>query len=311
MRINIISTVFISCFLTACSTIPEPPEQIGQQKLSEYKNVSTLISEKFGSNYYTAYNDTSFLDLARPYEYAKAFCEVQDGVLNQVFIPYSQKNIKMPRVAFHLPNESELLVLNDVFGDFECVINEKLSWVVEIRHSGAEPSGFDRVYGTYITLKEYPVDDILMATKNSGNELPEYLINNEQDYNRATSSDDLKEFIKKNSNHSDLLGYVLSAQLKMPILLEHEETVRKKNHEIEMNRIIYFTKEIEIFRKALEVGDSSHCGLVVKVNNPVVQVQASVGLQWIKLEELYPAGTTTCSFYNGVYRNQRPSGIEI
>lgn len=293
MSKKVISTISVAFLVTACSTLPEHPNQIGKEALLKYESLSKLIDSSFQGKSYIAYNDTSFLDLARPYEYVKAYCEAHNGDLNQVYIPYAQKDIKMPRVALTLPDESELVVLNEIFGDFECVIDEELSWAAEIRHSGAIKSDFERVYGTYFTVKEYPFKQIESAgSKNIDSLLPQYLVGHVDEYNRAKSSDDLRNFIEKNSNHSDPLGYVLSAHLKIPLVVEYEKMMQKQAQEKELQRVKKLTAKIELFRKTIDVGDSSHCGLIVEVNRPVVKAQTSNGTQWIKLSELYPAGVT-------------------
>ncbi|HTV23760.1 MAG TPA: tetratricopeptide repeat protein [Polyangiaceae bacterium] len=57
------------------------------------------------------------------------------------------------------------------------------------------------------------------------------------------------------------------------------------------------------FRKNLKIGDVSHCGLVTEVNGPIVRVQAMVGMYWMKLDQIYPAGQQRCSFYNNLYQD--------
>jgi TPR repeat protein len=62
-------------------------------------------------------------------------------------------------------------------------------------------------------------------------------------------------------------------------------------------------QEQQEFRQNLKIGDTSHCGLVTEVNPPIVRVQAMVGMYWMKVDQLYPAGQQRCSFYNGLYQD--------
>lgn len=56
------------------------------------------------------------------------------------------------------------------------------------------------------------------------------------------------------------------------------------------------------FRKSLQEGQDSHCGLVATVKPAVVLVQTMNGPMWLKRNELYPAGMAECRIVNGVYR---------
>jgi hypothetical protein len=55
------------------------------------------------------------------------------------------------------------------------------------------------------------------------------------------------------------------------------------------------------FRRALKIGDESHCGLVVEIQRPVAKVQAMIGEVWLKVEQLHPKGYEKCHFHNNVY----------
>lgn len=57
------------------------------------------------------------------------------------------------------------------------------------------------------------------------------------------------------------------------------------------------------FRKALQVGHDSHCGLVIEVKPPIAKVQAMIGEVWLKIEQLYPKGKQNCRWHNGVYQD--------
>lgn len=57
------------------------------------------------------------------------------------------------------------------------------------------------------------------------------------------------------------------------------------------------------FRKTMKAGDESHCGLIVEVKKPIVQVQTMIGPMWLKINQLYVPGDKRCTFSNGVYQD--------
>ena len=57
------------------------------------------------------------------------------------------------------------------------------------------------------------------------------------------------------------------------------------------------------FRTNLKLGDDNHCGLVVEVKKPIVKVQAAIGEKWLKIDQIYPAGSADCRFINGAYQD--------
>ncbi len=57
--------------------------------------------------------------------------------------------------------------------------------------------------------------------------------------------------------------------------------------------------QIKSFREHLSKGDDSNCGLVVEVEAPIASVQTNRGMQWIKIDQLYPAGFFNCRYSSG------------
>lgn len=55
---------------------------------------------------------------------------------------------------------------------------------------------------------------------------------------------------------------------------------------------------ISAFRKSIQVGDESHCGLVIKVRKPLAQIQTPAGEQWMKIDQTFPIGLGNCQFLN-------------
>ena len=62
------------------------------------------------------------------------------------------------------------------------------------------------------------------------------------------------------------------------------------------------------FQKSLNVGDVTHCGLVIEVKRdakrPIVKVQAMNGERWLRLDQALPEGSATCLFVGGVYQDR-------
>lgn len=59
--------------------------------------------------------------------------------------------------------------------------------------------------------------------------------------------------------------------------------------------------DVAQFRRTLQVGNDSHCGLVVEVKGPIAKVQTMVGEVWLKVDQLHRKGTQSCRFVNNVY----------
>lgn len=78
----------------------------------------------------------------------------------------------------------------------------------------------------------------------------------------------------------------------------------KQYHEWLQRRAEERRQIIASFRQHLKIGDDTHCGLVVDIRRTIAQVQSSIGLTWLKIDQLYPAheGFATCEFVNGVYQ---------
>ena len=77
---------------------------------------------------------------------------------------------------------------------------------------------------------------------------------------------------------------------------ERQRTVQ----ELEASRIAALKAALPAFRQALKIGDDTNCGLVVEVKRPIVQVQTTIGLQWLKLATVFPK-SEGCTFINAVY----------
>jgi hypothetical protein len=61
--------------------------------------------------------------------------------------------------------------------------------------------------------------------------------------------------------------------------------------------------EFAAWRKKIQPGTESHCGMVIEVKAPLVKVQTVVGEKWFKTDRIYPAGQKNCTFVNGVYQD--------
>lgn len=64
---------------------------------------------------------------------------------------------------------------------------------------------------------------------------------------------------------------------------KRESDSRKLKEELDARK-----KKTATFRKNLKVGDKSNFGLVVEVNPPIALIQREHGVQWVRIDELYP-----------------------
>lgn len=60
--------------------------------------------------------------------------------------------------------------------------------------------------------------------------------------------------------------------------------------------------EFAAWRKKMQPGTESHCGMVIEVKAPLVKVQTAIGEKWFKVDQTFPAGQKRCTFINGVYQ---------
>ncbi|MFW8589698.1 hypothetical protein ACOI22_02735 [Glaciecola sp. 2405UD65-10] len=102
----------------------------------------------------------------------------------------------------------------------------------------------------------------------------------QKSYVQAKTLKQLNEFILKYSSR-DYLSLIESAKSKS-------------------NSLVNIIGE---FRENLQIGDESHCGLVVEIKKSIAQVESPVGLKYLQISQLYPAGLTRCTFINSVYQN--------
>lgn len=61
--------------------------------------------------------------------------------------------------------------------------------------------------------------------------------------------------------------------------------------------------EFAAWRKKMQPGTESHCGMVIEVKAPLAKVQTAIGEKWFKVDTIYPAGQKNCTFINGVYQD--------
>ena len=52
------------------------------------------------------------------------------------------------------------------------------------------------------------------------------------------------------------------------------------------------------FRENLKIGDMSQCGMVVKIRRPIVKIQMADNERWIRISEIYPAGSGRLCRFN-------------
>ena len=50
----------------------------------------------------------------------------------------------------------------------------------------------------------------------------------------------------------------------------------------------------ERFRQTLNVGDQTHCGMIIEMKKPIVKVQAPGGDRWLRLDQVLPPGRGDC-----------------
>lgn len=67
-------------------------------------------------------------------------------------------------------------------------------------------------------------------------------------------------------------------------------------------KLLDLDKKNVVWRKTVQPGTESHCGMVIEVKPPLVKVQTITGEKWFKTNQLYPVGIRSCNFLNGAYQ---------
>jgi hypothetical protein len=68
------------------------------------------------------------------------------------------------------------------------------------------------------------------------------------------------------------------------------------------------SKAAAAWRKTIQVGTETHCGLLIELRRPVAQIQTANGPHWLRVAQLFAPGEAPCRFLNGRY--QDPPGLE-
>lgn len=91
-------------------------------------------------------------------------------------------------------------------------------------------------------------------------------------------------------------------------LTEH----RRKKEEERVARALERQQEVAAllnraakWRTVLELGDETHCGMIIERKGELVQVQTGSGNYWFKISQLFPANSVDCVFVNGRYLEPR------
>lgn len=79
------------------------------------------------------------------------------------------------------------------------------------------------------------------------------------------------------------------------------KAVAQINKEAEEKKKLELAR-VEMWRKKIQLGSDTHCGMVIDTKAPLVKVQTSIGEKWFKLMQLYPAGEKQCVFVQGQYQ---------
>lgn len=99
--------------------------------------------------------------------------------------------------------------------------------------------------------------------------------------------------------------------------LEEEARARENKLESEAREKYKQKEKLQLeqravaFRKSLNTGDESNCGLVIEVKRPIAKIQTESGEHWLKVEQLYPQGTQACEQGAGDARATNPDSNRL
>lgn len=105
----------------------------------------------------------------------------------------------------------------------------------------------------------------------------------------------------------DVSGNLRLSDLKalMDNVHAKQETDRRKAADANLHAQLKAKEKlagIQKLRASIRMGDDTHCGMVVSVKKPIVEVQTVVGIRWFRVDQLFPIGIRECQFLNGVYQ---------
>lgn len=156
----------------------------------------------------------------------------------------------------------------------------------------------------FIGTKLYVVDGLnsqktVMSMSNHINYLREYeKLNTVSDFNDFSS-----KYIVQNFDPDNLITLEKQKELLQKDAIKQEELRKKEaiKYKRQLEQLTVAKSNTEIFRKNIEIGNRSNCGLVVNVKSNIAEVQTPEGVMWLAISEIYPPHLSQCKIVNGVY----------
>lgn len=87
-----------------------------------------------------------------------------------------------------------------------------------------------------------------------------------------------------------LLGNKLAGDELQRTALERQRAEMEQQRQAEAAANEELRKATESLRAGLKRGDDTNCGLVIEVKSPIAQVQTTAGVQWMRIDAVYPLG---------------------
>ncbi|WP_295873821.1 hypothetical protein [uncultured Zhongshania sp.] len=196
-------------------------------------------------------------------------------------------NLKYNNSRYGLYCKAEFFEDNDQTGNFRCEVTQYDAVILTVSEEGkkqlkklegAEVTNCIGFFGnTAVDCSQYDNDHLQRAAKRDYDYSFQY----------AERSNNYEKFIE-NYRYNDIGGLV-------PVALERQAAQQLAANKRQADQQRAANKVIIDFRTKIKVGDETHCGLVVELKPPIVQIQTSSGVRWVKIAETFPPNSRRCS----------------
>lgn len=100
-----------------------------------------------------------------------------------------------------------------------------------------------------------------------------------------------------------VLGNKLAGDELLRAAAERQKSENERQRKAEAAANEELRKATESLRTGLKRGDDTNCGLVIEVKPPIAQMQTASGVQWMRIDAVYPLGVR-CDFNGSGYQKR-------
>lgn len=291
--------IFVLTLAAGCAsisnTLTDSPRDLSASEAARYDSISSVIEGTTGHEFREVYGWYRSSEMAQPYQYAKNYCESQEG---QVFRQTKPAAGKVPHAnPNHRDREvpaSRIQTFNNTmrnsFGEFECQWNGVPHWLINISLWDFKYIFLENDYKQKVTSSRGWAT-VRIKTIDTAPEIAAF--RSEQ----IMAADQLKA-----QQLEDQVQQIAAREAAAAQANEQRAVQEKAENERRALLEKQATAARSRMMQSLALGTETHCGMVVQLRENLIQVQTSAaGDYWFKPEQLQAPGFYGCTFWNGEY----------